>query len=393
MKRIITAIMVAMASFSCLFATNPHRLVIPNVEGYKTLKGDFHIHTVFSDADVWPTNRVQEAYLEGLDFIMITDHLDTRLQHGKHKLDHLLNTNQDDSYIIANSVAKQYGVKVYHGAEVSRYMGPDGGPGHCNTHFISSAVDIVTQAEALDNEKKDNHFVCMEKALQVAKSQGSINIWNHPHWENQSPNVTVWHEDQTKLFNAGLLDGIEILNGYYSDCGYSPEAHHWCVEKNLIMVSGTDTHRPLALSVDYANGEHRPVTLVFAKENTEEGLKEAMMARRTCVFSGTHVYGTTATLQPLLDACLKIKVKSISDKKMVISVVNKSSIPVSLSKVEGESETLRYVRTLVIRPFEEREMTFTQIGGPSTEYSINYHVDNWMVDADVPLHWNLKFSK
>ena len=58
----------------------PNKIVVPDIEGYKTLKGDFHIHTVFSDATVWPTTRVQEALWEGLDVIAISEHIDTRHQ-------------------------------------------------------------------------------------------------------------------------------------------------------------------------------------------------------------------------------------------------------------------------------------------------------------------------
>ena len=40
---------------------------LPTLPGYITLKGDFHIHTVFSDGEVWPTFRVDEAAREGID--------------------------------------------------------------------------------------------------------------------------------------------------------------------------------------------------------------------------------------------------------------------------------------------------------------------------------------
>ena len=48
-------------------AAIPHRIVIPDIDGYKTLKGELHIHTVFSDASVWTTPRI-EAMTEGTDF-------------------------------------------------------------------------------------------------------------------------------------------------------------------------------------------------------------------------------------------------------------------------------------------------------------------------------------
>ena len=38
---------------------------VPELPGYVTLKCDFHIHTVFSDGNVWPTNRVSEAWRDG----------------------------------------------------------------------------------------------------------------------------------------------------------------------------------------------------------------------------------------------------------------------------------------------------------------------------------------
>ena len=37
----------------------------PDIPGYKTLKCDFHQHTVFSDGSVWPSIRVQEAIRDG----------------------------------------------------------------------------------------------------------------------------------------------------------------------------------------------------------------------------------------------------------------------------------------------------------------------------------------
>ena len=37
------------------------QIIIPNVGAYQVLKCDFHMHTVFSDGQVWPTIRNQEV--------------------------------------------------------------------------------------------------------------------------------------------------------------------------------------------------------------------------------------------------------------------------------------------------------------------------------------------
>ena len=49
-------------------------LPVPDVPGFKTLKADFHLHTVFSDGNVWPTVHVQDAWRDGLDVIALTEH-------------------------------------------------------------------------------------------------------------------------------------------------------------------------------------------------------------------------------------------------------------------------------------------------------------------------------
>ena len=55
-----------------------YHINIPDIDGYKTLKCDFHVHSVFSDGKVWPDQRVNEAWNEGLDVIALTDHIEYR---------------------------------------------------------------------------------------------------------------------------------------------------------------------------------------------------------------------------------------------------------------------------------------------------------------------------
>ena len=49
-------------------------IIIPQLKGYNVYKGDFHIHTSYSDGNVTPASRVTEAWYDGLDIIAITDH-------------------------------------------------------------------------------------------------------------------------------------------------------------------------------------------------------------------------------------------------------------------------------------------------------------------------------
>lgn len=47
-------------------AQRRNEIQVPDLDGYTTLKCDFHMHSVFSDGLVWPTVRVDEAY--GMDW-------------------------------------------------------------------------------------------------------------------------------------------------------------------------------------------------------------------------------------------------------------------------------------------------------------------------------------
>ena len=70
----------SLSSFSQTAPDHSHKLSrslkFPDIPGYKIMKCDLHLHTVFSDGSVWPDIRVMEALLDGLDVISLTEHLE-----------------------------------------------------------------------------------------------------------------------------------------------------------------------------------------------------------------------------------------------------------------------------------------------------------------------------
>ena len=384
MKRLLVFAILAFTAIN-LNATVPHRSSIPDIPGYITLKGDFHLHTNFSDAQVWPVTRVDEADFDGLDFISITDHLDTHHQHMVK--DWSANVNRNTSYEMAAKAAKKYGIMVIHGAELTR--GTRIFPGHFNTHFISDADAICTAAEASDGQFGSDEVKQEETAIKAglaeAKKQGAFVTWNHPDWEQQAPNETKWWPIHTELLNGGLIDGIEIYNSF---SGFDPEAFHWAMEKDLAITTGTDAHKPMFQWVDYEKGEYRPMTLVFAKERSLKGIREALDARRTVAFADGCIYGKEEFIKPLLDACISISDVKFSEKKMTVTVKNLSTIPVCFVKAPG-SEMVVYSR--LGRLNEKEEISFSVNGIDSRkpwnvyEFDVNFYVTNWLTDTDTPL--------
>lgn len=253
-------------------AQDRHRteLPFPDLPGLITLRCDFHMHTVFSDGDVWPTVRVEEAWRDGLDAIALTDHI----EYLPYKED--IPVKYGRSADVARGDAEALGVIVIRSAEITRGEPP----GHLNALFL-------TNVSALDVE---DYRVEVKKAVE----QGAFVFWNHPGWK-QPDHKSVWYAEQGEFYTNGWLQGIEIVNGR----DYDPIAHQWCLEKRLTMVGGSDVHDPIDFDYHGPPDDIRPVTLVFAKARTAEAIREALVARRTAVFSRGRLIGEPEYLEPL----------------------------------------------------------------------------------------------
>ena len=388
MKR-LTSIFTLLLMASAAMAYTPNKIVIPNVEGYLTLKGDFHIHTCFSDASVWPTTRVQEAVWEGLDVLAITDHIDTRHQKMKKRGYFTEKCDRDTSYKLAKSEAAKSGLILIHGGEITRGMPP----GHFNCLFVKDNDDICAAAEKNDHD----NVLAMEGGLREARKQGALLMWNHPNWSKHAPNETIMWPAHKKILKEGLMDAIEIFN---AETGYSPESHEWCLKHNLAIMGCSDSHAPFFTNIDYKGDKHRIVTLLFAKERSAEGVREAIESRRTAVFGEDKVYGRQQELLPLFHACVKVKNVSFSQKQVKFELENISSIPIRLTKSPG-SEAYRYDRHIYLAPHSTHSLkvSLVQVDNKNVLMSedtksilVNFFVESFQIGADKPLPVTFKIE-
>ena len=285
---------------------------IPDIPGYKTLKCDFHTHTVFSDGLVWPTVRITEAWEEGLDVIALTDHI----EYQPHK--EYVKGDFNSSYEVAKPLADQHDLILVRAGEITREMPP----GHLNGLFLENV-------NALDTEDP-------EDALQAVVDQGGFVLWNHPGWKAQQPDTCKWMEMHQELFEKGLIHGIEVFNS----TEWYPVAIDWCQEKELAMLGNSDIHDVTSHYYDLQNG-HRPMTLVFAKERTKESLREAMFDNRTVAWFGDKMIGRENILVQLFEASLEVQKTNRGDEdELVVKVKNISEIPFQLSDDSGFSTTI-----------------------------------------------------
>src|SRR5690554_2890394 len=108
-------------------------IYIPEVDGYKVLKCDFHTHTIFSDGRVWPTIRNQEIWEEGLDAYAITDHIEYTPFSDDVRVDY------NRSYELAKDAAEKQNLILVRGSEITRNTPP----GHFNAIYIEDASGFI----------------------------------------------------------------------------------------------------------------------------------------------------------------------------------------------------------------------------------------------------------
>jgi 3',5'-nucleoside bisphosphate phosphatase len=297
---------------------------LPDIPGYVTLKCDFHMHTVFSDGDVWPTVRVDEAFRDGLDAIAITDHLEYTPKED------FLPVDYNAAWKIAEPYARERNLILVHGTEITRKMPP----GHFNALFITDATLI----------SKDSVW---DSFVEAAK-QGAFIQWNHPGWKSQQPDgIPRMYEIHQRLIENGWLNGIEFFN----ESEFYPKVFTFCKEYNLAIMGNSDVHGTVSEFYTKPENTNRPMTLVFAKEKSHDSLKEALFAGRTLVYFRDMLAGKEELAKPFFYSCITIGSPFYQDEKnLFLEVINKSDIPFYLTNgIPGAPDSITLAANSVNR--------------------------------------------
>jgi predicted metal-dependent phosphoesterase TrpH len=320
-------------------------IILPEVNGFTVYKSDLHTHSIFSDGSVTPEFRVEEAWLEGLDVLAITEHLEYRPYEQKmvNFLNDLLpegtkatNTNiigtgktdkdgikSDLNYPVrlAEAAAKGYGLTIIPGIEITRTPETIG---HFNALFT-----------------KDNNIIHDTDPLQAfrnARAQGALVMNNHPGWRRKNLDMS---EPERKAYAEKLIDGVEVMNGGE----FYPRVIDYALEQGVFIASNTDIHGSSAEEyfVTTEGAVMRNMTFILAKDNSLESLKEALKARRTLAYSFGTIAGEESLLKAFFKASIATKViyTNPSNGNRTVRLTNTSSIPYTFRIGGGNITTLK----------------------------------------------------
>ncbi|MBQ8852775.1 MAG: hypothetical protein IJZ67_00550 [Alistipes sp.] len=357
MKKFIVLVLVAVCSTAVAQKKIPHavktyneitgrrtEIVLPKVKGYNCYKGDFHIHTTYSDGRVNPAGRVVEAWVDGLDVIAITDHYESRTgernflkviapyfesteplkYQSASKAKRVLADFNAIHQEAENQVAKSgYPILVIKGCEMARNAQTHG---HFNALFLQD-INGLYDAD-------------LEVAFQRVKEQGGIVIHNHPAWKRDTSDKTEFHE---KVYSQGLISGVEVANGYT----FYPHIVRRCIDEGLTMFANSDEHS-LATHRFQHNGNLRTMTIIFAKELTEKAIKDAILKRRTIAYSGGFLIGEESWLVEFLNAAVDCRLAAVKEKnEHIYTLTNQSSITLRLRRGKSIYELEPFKSVLV----------------------------------------------
>lgn len=381
MKKALTILLVLFNLFLTASAQIQEKIQkvvsLPDIPGYKTLKCDFHMHTVFSDGHVWPTFRVNEAVRDGLDVISITEHIDFEGFPDEIKRDY------NKSYEIAAAAAKSRGLLVIKGVEIS----PRVPPYHNNVLFLKDAnllpIDYMKSGKKQFVMKDDMTHDQLIAPFLEAKKQDAFVFYNHPGyswWDKKDTAIfTSFHKE---LLDKNILSGVEVVNSGI----YNIIAHRLAMKYNLTMFCNTDVHYDLFPR--YAK-THRPMTLVFAKDKTEQGVKEALTARRTALYFDDYLIARKEEAEAFFKAAVQVtterKVRN-GEPILLVNLFNNSDIPFKIQASADYNIEKFPLGQATLTPHDTTTMILKAIWKYPEETALRMEVSNILVSPDEALN-------
>lgn len=331
-------------------------IILPTIDGYTLYKADFHTHTIYSDGDVTPRQRVREAWYDGLDIVAITDHLEIRT-YEKFMLKVLspYSTGKPFKYQnagIANKKDKSYPVMADLNAAYDEAV--------YYTERENLPILVVRGTEIWRNTKsigefnalflKDINAICHEdlfESFRRVKEQGGLIMHNHPGYTRTTTEIA--EGEQARAYAEGWIDGVEAVN---STTLY-PGIISRCLDRNLFIAANTDAHRPTSHDWPVGGEFFRTMTFIMAKSCTEEDIKEALKAGRTIGYTANNLVGSEKLLAAFINEAVTCRVVAENKKKgeVTYSLTNCCSIPFILHR--GNS-----IHTL--DPFTTRNFTLKE---------------------------------
>jgi len=250
----------------------------------RPLKGDLHMHSIFSDGKTTPFAMVLASLGAGMDFVSVTDH-----DHYNGSLQAIKKVNEHDIDILALA-----------GEEVSVGGKKDMSIALGNGHILSIHANQSIEDQRKDSEKYEAELHDIAETLKTADIDENIdpthyakNIWvinkiqeaqgaailAHPNWVYRDGKYHLHQAFYKEMLKSSHLDGVEVF-GEEKVREHNNMTHLTALQttnkhKYLAPFGNSDAH-----DSDHEIGER--FTILFAKEKSTSGVITAIKDGLAC---------------------------------------------------------------------------------------------------------------
>ena len=276
----------------CIFTLSVYSLD-EDMAGRIPQRGDLHLHTRRSDGSQSPAITASNYRGHGYDFMVISDHnryypsleairafgdiSDVALVPGE-EVHLLLNDvhyiNFGGTYSI-NALVEGGPNDEKAGSDLAWRSLDGNAPDTMSREDYLAMVRERAKSVPLANESERLSYAVIEWTYEHMKANGGLGVFVHPYWLCQCMQLP---EEYTEfIYKNKPFDAFEVLGGenYFGQNGFQTALYYEMRAKGVDVgvVGATDSHS--------SHAEHNRnalicSTIVFAKENTREGLVQAI---------------------------------------------------------------------------------------------------------------------
>ena len=250
----------------------------------RPLKGDLHMHSIYSDGKTTPFAMVMSSLDAGMDFVSVTDH----------------DCYEGSQNAIENVKKNNIDILVLAGEEVSVGGKKDMSISQGNGHILSINANKSIEEQRKDSKKYEKELQEIVKILEKEKIDKNIdsihyakNIWvinkikeakgisilAHPNWIYKDGKYHLHQAFYKEMLKSSHLDGVEVF-GEEKVKEHNNMTHLTALQtknryKYLAPFANSDAH-----DSDHEVGER--FTIVFVKEKSASSIITAIKEGLTC---------------------------------------------------------------------------------------------------------------
>lgn len=250
--------------------------------GTLPLKGDMHIHSYCSDGSESPEYMGAFCRRRGYDFISVTDH---GLFAPSEKARDYFEKRDTDFFVIPGEEVHSPGNDVHilnigGRTSVNKWAREE----HTDEYEALVRRELENIPGQMD-EKTRYMAAASQVMFDKIRAEGGVSVLNHPCW-------IVWHglnesEDLTEYLMENVrFDALELIAGGARDEGIFLQLAAYKNWPELPILGNSDCHSSIYTSLKIGT-----YTIVFAREATAEGVKEAIRAGRCAAYRDDRFYG------------------------------------------------------------------------------------------------------